>query len=115
MYDFVIHIVLVVSLGAMIYLLARALPRVSDEHGVLPPGFFDRLVDRLPLDRIDIALSAMLERTLRKIKILILKMDNVVNSYIEQVRRHSPISRKQTTEDLKEKIEALQEDSKNTR
>jgi len=114
MYDFIIHIALVVSLGVIIYLLARALPRVTDEHGTLPPGLFDRLVDRLPLQRIDIAISAFLERLLRKGKVLVSKMDNSINSYIERVRKHSPAVRMAREPDLKEKMEAMKEDMKNT-
>lgn len=113
MYDFIVQIVLVASLAAMIYLLARALPRVTDDQGVLPAGFFDRLVDKLPLERIDISISAALEKTLRKAKILVLKLDNVINTYLEQIRRHSPAVKAAQQPNLKEKMEALQDESKN--
>lgn len=109
MYDFIVQLVLVGSLGAMIYLLARALPRVTDDQAVLPDGFFDRLVDRLPLERIDTAASSFLEKTLRKIKILVQKLDNVINSYLEQIRKHSPAVRASQQPNLKEKMEAMQD------
>jgi hypothetical protein len=114
MYDFIVHIVLVSSLAAMIYLLARALPRVSDDEGVLGAGFFDRLVDRLPLQRIDLAMSTFFEKALRKAKILVLKLDNVLNEYIEQIRKHSPAVKASSQVNLKEKMEAMQDESKNT-
>ena len=113
MYDFIVHIILVTSLAIMIYLLARALPRVTDEHGVMPAGFFDRLVDRLPLQRIDVAISDVLEKTLRKFKILVLKLDNAINRSIEQVRKHSPAVKASQQANLKEKMEAMQDDIKN--
>ena len=112
MYDFIVQLVLVGSLGVMIYLLARALPRVTDDHGVMPAGFFDRLVDRLPLERIDVAASSFFEKTLRKAKVLVLKMDNVINQYLEQVRKHSPAVKASQMPNLKEKMEAMQDDSK---
>ena len=112
MYDFIVQIVLVGSLAVMIYLLARALPRVTDDQGVMPPGFFDRLVDRLPLERIDTAASSFFEKMLRKAKILVLKLDNVINSYLEQVRRHSPAVKASQQVNLKEKMEQMQDESK---
>lgn len=113
MYDFIVQIVLVGSLAVMIYLLARALPRVTDDQGVMPSGFFDRLVDKLPLERIDVFISAALEKMLRKAKILVLKLDNVINSYLEQIRKHSPAVRASQQPNLKEKMEAMQNESKN--
>ncbi len=110
MYDFIVHIVLVGSLGIMIYLLARALPRVADEQGVLQSGFFDRLVERLPLQRIDLVISGALEKLLRKAKILVLKLDNTINRYLEQIRKHSPAV-KAAEVNLKEKMEAMAAES----
>jgi hypothetical protein len=115
MYNFTVQITLVTSLAVMIYLLARALPRVSDADEGAAAGFFDRLVDKLPLERIDITISAILEKTLRKSKILVLKLDNAINSYIEQIRKHSPAVKASQQVNLKEKMEAMQDDSKNTR
>ena len=114
MYDFIVHIVLVVSLAAMIYLLARALPRVTDESGLTSVGFFDRLVDRLPLQRIDLMMSAFFEGSLRKAKILVSKLDSVINDYLEQIRKHSPAVRASQQVNIKQKMEALQENTKNT-
>jgi hypothetical protein len=113
MYDFIVHIVLVASLAAMIYLLARALPRVVDEEGTVAAGFFDRLVDKLPLQRIDYSISSGLEKMLRKAKILVLKLDNVINNYLEQIRKHSPAVKATQQVNLKEKMEAMQDDTKN--
>ncbi len=110
MYDFIVQIVLVGSLAVLIYLLARALPRVTDDQGIMPAGFFDRLVDKLPLERIDGTLSSGLEKLLRKAKILVLKLDNVINSYLEQIRKHSPAVRASQQPNLKEKMEAMTAD-----
>lgn len=110
MYDFIVHIVLVTSLAVMIYLLARALPRVVDDQGTVASGFFDRLVDRLPLQRIDIMLSEFFIKMLRKVKILVLKLDNTINHYIDQIRKHSPAVKAATQVNLKEKMEAMQEE-----
>ncbi len=110
MYDFVVHIVLVGSLAMMIYLLARALPRVTDDNGVMPAGFFDKMVEKLPLQRLDLIISAFFEKILRKMKILVSKFDNMINGYLAQVRRHSPAVKEAQQVNLKEKMEAMQED-----
>lgn len=110
MYDFIVHLVLVGSLAIMIYLLARALPRVVDEQGTVASGFFDRLVDRLPLQRIDLMLSEFFVKFLRKAKILVLKLDNTINNYLEHIRKHSPAARAAEQVNLKEKMEAMKEE-----
>lgn len=110
MYDFIVNIVLVGSLAIMIYLLARALPRVTDEHGVMPSGVFDRLVEKLPLQRIDLMISSFFEKLLRKAKVLVLKLDNTINEYLAQVRRHSPAVKAAQQPNLKEKMEAMTAD-----
>jgi len=109
MYDFIVHISLVGSLAIMIYLLARALPRVADDSGIMSSGMFDRLVEKLPLQRIDLMISAFFEKVLRKIKILVSKFDNMINSYLIQVRKHSPAAKAAQQVNLKEKMEAMQE------
>lgn len=107
MYDFIVHITLVGSMGIMIYLLARALPRVTEDEGVMPAGVFDRLVEKLPLQRIDLMISAFFEKVLRKMKVLVSKFDNMINGYLAQVRKHSPAVKAAEQVNLKEKMEAM--------
>lgn len=109
MYDFIVHITLVGSMAIMIYLLARALPRVTDDNGVMPSGVFDRLVEKLPLQRIDLMISAFFEKILRKLKILLSKFDNTINGYLIQIRKHSPAVKASEQPNLKEKMEAMQD------
>lgn len=111
MYSFLTNIIMLVSLAVMIYLLARALPRVSDaDHNtVTHTSAFDKLMDRLPMERLDTALSSFLEKFLRKLKLIVLKIDNVINNYLAQIKRHSPVHKEQQANVLKEKMEALSE------
>jgi hypothetical protein len=109
MFDFIIHILFVSSLGFIVYLIARALPRVADDGSPLSGGVFDRLVDRLPLQRLDQALLDVLERILRKAKMLVTKMDNSVNAHLARIRANSPAV-KNAAVNLKEKMEAMMED-----
>lgn len=88
MYDLILQLLIFSSLGAIIFLLARALPRVSDtgqvEHST---SFFDRLLTHLPLERVDAALDSFFEKFLRKVKILVLKLDNLINHYLGRIKK----------------------------
>ena len=111
MYSFIVNIALFASLALMIYLLARALPRITDElhEAVAPVSFFDRLIDRLPLERIDIVISTTLEKMLRKFKLFISKLDTVVGTHLNRVKKSSPIHKEKEGAVLKEKMEAMAE------
>ncbi len=95
-YNFVLQTVIVFALGAMIYLVARALPRVPAEPGAdaasaeRAPDFIERLIGRLPLKRLDAATGAFAEKLLRRVRLFVLKFDNWIH--------HSIIKVKATTE-----------------
>jgi hypothetical protein len=76
----------------------------------MPAGFFDKMVERLPLQRIDLMISAFFEKVLRKMKILVAKFDNTINGYLVQIRRHSPAVKATQQVNLKEKMEAMTAD-----
>jgi hypothetical protein len=111
MYSFVINIILFASLAFMIYMLARALPRITDaEHETIThTSYFDKMIDRLPMERIDIVISTYLEKLLRKFKIFVSKLDAVINGHLARVRKNSPIQKEREGAVLKEKMEAMAE------
>ncbi len=78
------------SLGAMIYLIARAVPRVSDireDFERTPYAKIDKLISFLPLERLDVTLSTQLEKALRKIKLILMKWDNLVTHHLKKVKK----------------------------
>ena|SRR3989344_4816510 len=88
--NFVLQILVFTSLGTVIYLLARALPRVGD----LPsperkPNFLDRMISKVPMAKIDESLDSFFAKTLRKIKVLILKIDNFINDRLGKLSKKS--------------------------
>ena len=90
MYDFILQNIIVLGLAIVIYLLARALPRVSSEdESAVPkkPGRIDVFIKRLPLAKIDAAVSAFLEKILRRARVLNLKIENSINSGIGRLRK----------------------------
>lgn len=90
MYDFLLQSTLFLSLGAIIFLMARAVPRV-DESGEArhPGGRFDRMLSKLPLREIDERLDLVLEKILRRLKIVVMKSDNIINSYLNRFKRQN--------------------------
>ncbi|KKQ21586.1 hypothetical protein A2999_01530 [Candidatus Wolfebacteria bacterium RIFCSPLOWO2_01_FULL_38_11] len=88
MYTFILQIIIMLSLGAVIYLIARVAPRVGDVHDYTrTPHLFDKLGSKIPLNEIDFAASAFLEKTLRKIKLLLMKWDNIVSGHINKIKK----------------------------
>jgi len=99
MYNFILQIVIVLSLGVIIYLIARTIPRTTNESevgglpdqglpGQRPAGGFDKLVSKIPLAKIDAAIDSFLLKLLRKIKVLIMKVDNLLNIYLNKLRKN---------------------------
>ena len=71
-------------------LVARATPRVSDieessDHSF--HGRLDKLIAKIPLDKIDFVLSLTFEKSLRKLKLMLMKWDNVVTGHIEKIKK----------------------------
>jgi len=70
----------------IIYLMARAVPRVDDEISK-PAVKLDRLFDSLRLEKLDAILSNFLEKFLRKVKLFLMKLDNLTNNYLDKVKQ----------------------------
>ncbi|MBI4992167.1 MAG: hypothetical protein HZB99_03045 [Candidatus Harrisonbacteria bacterium] len=80
---------MMLSLGTMVYLAVRALPRVPDTDSIAEPlkeNYIDRLIKRLPLEKADTLASSLLEKLLRKSKIVILKLDNFLTKHLQNLR-----------------------------
>ncbi len=84
------QIILIASAGLIVYLFARALPRIGDAE-ILPPSKvwlrLESAVKHLPLQKIDAFLSGILEKFLRRARVVVMKLENAVNAGIHKVRR----------------------------
>lgn len=90
MYDFVLQLFLVSSLALIVYLLARALPRVEEEETC--PKFFncmERWFKKLPLAKIDNSLNNYFEKTLRKARVVVMKADNAINKHLNNRKNNN--------------------------
>ena len=91
MYDLILQLAVFLSLGAMIYLVARALPRVSDveTEASTPLARFDSFLTKLPLEKLDAIFGGFLEKVLRRLRVVVLRLDNWLNSKINQVKENN--------------------------
>ena len=107
MYEFLLQIILIAGLGAMVYILARALPRVPEVDGAPSaplPARLERWVKKLPLAEIDAAILSFLEKVLRKVRVVIMKIENAVNSGISRLRKgNGSAASAETRDDLFDK------------
>ena len=93
------------SLGVVIYLLARAVPRVLESGDIAhAPGRFDRLLSKLPLQKIDERINVFLEKFLRRAKITLMKLDNFINYHLGRLRKPSNGGEAEKKPDLFQKL-----------
>jgi len=90
--NFILEIILMASLGAMIYLVARAVPRVSDtvlDENSSNKGLGERLskfIDSFPIEKADLTISRLFERVLRTIKLLVMRVDNKLSQHLAKFK-----------------------------
>lgn len=71
-------------------MIARAAPRIGDtEESFAAPhhGRIDKFIARLPLEEVDEFISDLLEKILRKIKLSLMKWDNLLSGHIKKIKR----------------------------
>ncbi len=87
MYEFILQLLVFSSLSFAIYILARALPRVnSEEDRAAASGRLDRIVAKIPFHKIDVQLTSFLEKFLRRVRVVLLKVDNLLSHHVRRLR-----------------------------
>lgn len=88
MLNFILQIIVFSSLGLVIYMIARAVPRVPEE---LPmprrSNWVDRLMSKIPMSKIDDRLNAFFAKFLRKFRVVVMKMDNFINDRLGKLNK----------------------------
>src|SRR3989338_5567792 len=89
MYEFILQIAVFLSLGVILFIMARAVPRIQSESDVVPQGskfdYFDRILAKVPLNRLDFLINSFLSKILRRIKVVVLKIDNFITNYLNKL------------------------------
>lgn len=88
LYNFALQLLVFLSLGTIIIVLGRAMPRVEDEVILSPKkkDYLNRIAKSLPMERADAIINVVLHKILRKTKIAILRADNVVTDKLRVLR-----------------------------
>ena len=101
MYNFILQTIIMVSLGTVIYLFARAVPRV-DNSVTSKQGrdYIEELLNKLPLEKADAFLSALFEKILMKLKVVILKLDNLLTRHLHNLTPIAGIGKNEAASQL---------------
>ena len=75
-----------ISTGAILFIIIRALPRLGEESPEIKMGVLDRWVTSEIPEKIDQTLNSFLEKFLRKSRVWILKLDNNVSHMLKKVK-----------------------------
>jgi uncharacterized protein with von Willebrand factor type A (vWA) domain len=100
MYSFILEILLMFSLGVMIYLLARTIPRIDDAQDLLVEKWIkkDKLLTFFHLQKFDLLLNSFLEKGLRRLRLWLMKIENMVSNYLKRVQEFNGTNQKSNEE-----------------
>ena len=90
------------SLGAVLYLSARALPRIDDRNSPLPGTLKTSWIVGY-LEKIDEFSKARAEKILRRLKVWVLKLDNYVSGRLNHFKKEAPKENKLSLENEENK------------
>lgn len=89
MYDFLLQLFFISSLAVIVYLMARALPRVA--NGETPRAFYDQLerwLEKLPVHKLDEKLNNYFFKFLKKTRVIVMKMDNRIVHSLNRIKKN---------------------------
>ena len=75
-----------ISVGAVIYIFVRALPRVELGSQSEKKNILERWIASEIPDRVDAALNGFTVKFLRKLKVLLLKVDNTLSGHLQKIK-----------------------------
>jgi hypothetical protein len=109
MIEFILIDVLLISLGIILYIIARALPRIEEDPNTIEKkNFLDRFANSDVPEKLDVTFNLFLLKFLKRIKILTLKFDNALSRQLKRIR--SDEDEKKVAIDFKEIIESKEND-----
>ena len=76
--------IFMLAIGAVLYLMVRALPRVSEDASDRQ-GLLDRWAHSEVPEKIDAVMDAFLLKMVRKLKVFILKIDNALSRHLRKI------------------------------
>lgn len=86
MLQFVVTNVLMVSLGTILYLMVRTLPRIEDVGTPEKRGLLERWVTSEMPEKIDAVLNGFLLKSLRRARVVVMKLDNTLTGQLKKIQ-----------------------------
>lgn len=86
---FILHILMMFSLGVIVFLAAAALPRISDTETTAAGRNKTNWWSSLPFEKIDVVFNSFLEKFLRRIKLFLMKLDNALTRRLGKYRKNN--------------------------
>ncbi len=84
MIQFILTDILMISLGTILYIVARSLPRIEEEPAA-KQNMFERWVSSELPEKFDTAFNNFLLKSLRKFKLVLLKADNSITKHLKKI------------------------------
>ena len=85
MLEFILANIAMLSVGVVLYLLAHSLPRIGEAE-TEPKGILERWVASELPEKLDGVFNSFAGKFLRKLKVVILKIDNAVSASLKKVK-----------------------------
>lgn len=107
MYSLIPQIFLLVGFGIILWLVIKNLPKIKDEDIKKNIQFSEprikkeKIVQKIPIEKIDAKVNSFLEKFLRRFRIILMKIDTYLQKHLETLKSHSkPKSIFKTEENL---------------
>lgn len=88
MAEFILQLVLVISGGVFLYLVARTLPRLDETDTTPPPRHLLPEWTMHYLERADEEFVALFEKLVRKFRVALLKIDNTLSVKLNKMKKN---------------------------
>jgi len=90
MFQFIITNILMLSLGTILYLLVRSLPRIDEsEANSANESLIERWVASEIPERVDDLIKTFTGKLLRKFKVFLLKIDNLLTERLKKIKNEN--------------------------
>jgi hypothetical protein len=84
--DFIFDLVIVLCIGAMLYLVARVLPRINEEKEEVLGFKTPKML--VYLEKADERFKRSKEKFLRKLRVIVLKLDNYLSNKLSKFKKN---------------------------
>ncbi|MBI5733073.1 hypothetical protein HY967_03905, partial [Candidatus Jorgensenbacteria bacterium] len=85
MFKFLVQMIMTISAGAIVYVFAKALPRINDDESSLRSTSPHPVM--VYIERLDEWLLSFIEKWLRRLRVVIMKFDNAVSKKLNRFKK----------------------------